>query len=255
MSNTIPLQVQENGGTVNLSTEQARVIEAVSPTVDIERVSGGVVVTVRDLNGEQSGTIYDGTKGDKGDTGEQGPQGVQGVQGIQGEKGDKGDKGDTGNTGAQGETGATPNLTIGTVTTLDPEDDATATITGTPENPVLNLGIPQGETGEVSEASLAQTLEDYARVDGYYDELTSGTAEQLISTVVTEDKVPYNFRTAGGSADIGNRETDMIVGGTIAWNQLGHDTLENEYSKTITNRYDLISLSDKIGRASCRERV
>ena len=63
--------------------------------------------------------------------------------------GAKGDKGDT---------GATPNLTIGTVETLEPTEDATATITGTAENPVLNLGIPQGRTGEVTYEDLESIL-------------------------------------------------------------------------------------------------
>ena len=69
-----------------------------------------------------------------------------------GNTGAKGDKGDT------GDTGATPNLTIGTVETLEPSEPATATITGTAENPVLNLGIPQGDTGEVSLADLSTLL-------------------------------------------------------------------------------------------------
>lgn len=56
--------------------------------------------------------------------------------------------------------------------------------------------------------------------DGYYQEMAVGAAEQLISTVSIDDSVPYNFRTAGGSVDIGNRVTEEIVGGTIAWNQL-----------------------------------
>ena len=76
-------------------------------------------------------------------------RGAQGATGDTGAKGDKGDKGDTGDTGATGATGATPNLSIGTVQTLTPGSSATATITGTPENPVLNLGIPKGETGQV----------------------------------------------------------------------------------------------------------
>ena len=42
-----------------------------------------------------------------------------------------------------------PNLMIGEVTSLDPGEDATATITGTSEDPVLNLGIPQGQQGEM----------------------------------------------------------------------------------------------------------
>ena len=48
----------------------------------------------------------------------------------------------------RGEVGATPNLTIGTISTLPEGSQATATITGTPENPVLNLGIPVGDTGD-----------------------------------------------------------------------------------------------------------
>lgn len=65
-------------------------------------------------------------------------------------EGPQGNKGDTGNPGPQGETGATPQLTIGTVTTLDPDEDATVTITGTAEAPVLNFGIPKGEQGDGS---------------------------------------------------------------------------------------------------------
>ena len=102
---------------------------------------------------------YDGSdvglKGDKGDTGAQGPQG------------EKGDKGDTGATGPQGEkgdkgdTGATPDIQIGTVETLPAESPATASMTGTPESPLLNLGIPQGKDGggiNVTGATVGQTV-------------------------------------------------------------------------------------------------
>ena len=67
---------------------------------------------------------------------------------------------------------------------------------------------------------LKADLNQKANSDGYYEEMSVGNAEQLISTTYTEDKTPYLFRTSGGSADIGNREEDVIVGGTINWNQL-----------------------------------
>ncbi len=57
--------------------------------------------------------------------------------------------------GAKGDTGATPNIQIGTVQTLDPGQDATASMSGTPENPLLNLGIPRGENGD-SETTVQQ---------------------------------------------------------------------------------------------------
>lgn len=50
--------------------------------------------------------------------------------------------------GAKGDPGATPNLQIGTVTTLEAGEDASASISGTPEEPRLNLGIPKGPQGE-----------------------------------------------------------------------------------------------------------
>ena len=65
-----------------------------------------------------------------------------------GAKGDKGEKGDKGAKGDKGDTGATPNLTIGSVTTLDAGQNATASMVGTAESPVLNLGIPRGAKGE-----------------------------------------------------------------------------------------------------------
>lgn len=66
------------------------------------------------------------------------------------------------------------------------------------------------------EAALATKAE----IDGNYESMTVGNAGQLVSNVVEEDQVPYQFRTSGGSIDIGDRETDMLVGGTICWNQL-----------------------------------
>lgn len=59
--------------------------------------------------------------------------------------------------GAKGETGTTPDLTIGTVTTGAPGTSASATITGTDEDPVLNLTIPRGDTGTVNVDSELST--------------------------------------------------------------------------------------------------
>lgn len=53
-----------------------------------------------------------------------------------------------GDTGDQGPIGPCPDFSIGTVTTLAAGSDATASITGTDENPVLNLGIPKGDKGD-----------------------------------------------------------------------------------------------------------
>ncbi len=49
--------------------------------------------------------------------------------------------------GPMGPLGPTPDISIGTVSTLPEGSDATASMGGTPENPLLNLGIPVGATG------------------------------------------------------------------------------------------------------------
>ena len=67
--------------------------------------------------------------------------------------------------------------------------------------------------------TIGGELNNKANIDGYYDEMTAGSAEQLISTEAVEDNAPYVFRRSADGMDIGNRETDMLVGGTIAWNQ------------------------------------
>lgn len=105
----------------------------------------------------------DGNPGAKGDPGEDGITPTIGENGnwhlgetdtgkpSRGERGDPGQKGDPGEKGDPGQTGATPDIQIGTVQTLEPGQQATASMTGTPENPVLNLGIPKGEKGDPGE--------------------------------------------------------------------------------------------------------
>lgn len=110
-----------------------------------------------------------GAKGDPGTDGKDGTDGTDGKDGITPHIGDNGNwylggtdtgkpsRGATGPAGAdgkaggqgpRGDTGTTPNLQIGTVTTLEAGKDASASISGTPEEPRLNLGIPKGAQGE-----------------------------------------------------------------------------------------------------------
>ena len=87
-------------------------------------------------------------------------------------RGAKGDKGDT---------GATPNLTIGSVTTLDAGQNATASMGGTAESPVLNLGIPRGAKGDKGD--------------------TGATPNLTIGTVTTLDAGQSATASMGGTAE------------------------------------------------------
>ena len=76
-----------------------------------------------------------------------GPTGPTGPTGETGPTGPTGLTGETGPTGPAGEDAAPLSLSIGTVTTGDPGTQASAEITGTSPNYILNLTIPQGPTG------------------------------------------------------------------------------------------------------------
>lgn len=89
------------------------------------------------------------------DGGKENPETVN----IKGPQGKPGEKGDTGSPGAKGDPGATPNLQIGTVETLPAGSDATASMGGTAENPLLNLGIPKGADGSGGSSSITTATE------------------------------------------------------------------------------------------------
>ena len=101
--------------------------------------------------------------------------------------------------------------------------------------------IPQVENGANNNVALldgAGNVKDsvieaskVAKTDGSYQNLNAGTADQLNASVGVTDKVPYIFRTSGGSADIGHRLNDKIVGGTIVWNQLAKAINSSNYTQ------------------------
>ena len=116
--------------------------------------------------------------------------------------------GPPGSDGEKGDTGATPDITIGTVSTLEPGQPATATMTGTPENPVLNLGIPQGEKGDPGEVTQAE----FDEFKGDINKLTPAATAQdvgkalIVKTVDSTTGKPsaYEYGEAGGGGDTSN---------------------------------------------------
>ena len=93
----------------------------------------------------------DGTPGATGAPGKDGAPGADGKDGITPTIGKNGNwylgSTDTGKP-SRGADGAVPDIQIGTVTTLPAGSDATASMGGTAENPLLNLGIPRGADGQ-----------------------------------------------------------------------------------------------------------
>ena len=92
-----------------------------------------------------------GTPGATGAPGKDGAPGADGKDGITPAIGENGNwylgSSDTGKP-SRGADGAVPDLQIGAVTTLPAGSNATASMGGTAENPLLNLGIPRGADGQ-----------------------------------------------------------------------------------------------------------
>lgn len=139
----------------------------------------------------------DSLKGAKGDKGEQGLTGQVGPRGEQGPKGDKGERGEQGiqgvagkdgkngidgTNGINGQDGVTPNITIGTVTTLEAGQQATVVNSGTIENPIFNFGIPRGKDVVTTLARLT--------IDNNMLNLTTDKLQQVNMTNNTTINLP-----------------------------------------------------------------
>ena len=103
------------------------------------------------LGSTDTGKPSRGAGGTPGASGKDGSPGVDGKDGITPAIGENGNwylgSSDTGKP-SRGADGAVPDIQIGTVTTLPAGSDATASMGGTAENPLLNLGIPRGADGQ-----------------------------------------------------------------------------------------------------------
>ncbi|MCR2050380.1 hypothetical protein NSB25_24360 [Acetatifactor muris] len=129
---------------------------------------------------------------------------LSGVQGIQGVKGD---------------TGLTPNLTVGTVVTGAPGTQASVTITGTPENPIINLSIPKGDTGSITNISGANI--PYANeedtnnikdvVDGKLGKTETAAFAAKLSSERTIDGIKFN-----GESNVIHYATCSTAAATVA---------------------------------------
>lgn len=98
--------------------------------------------------------------------------------------------------GTNGKDGVTPNIQIGTVTTLPAGSQATATITGTTENPLLNLGIPQGETGGTTNYN---DLENKPQINGV--ELSGNKSGNDVGLVNNQQGAENNGKILGIGPD------------------------------------------------------
>ena len=164
-------------------------------------------------------TVTNGEKGETGETGETGATG-NGIQSIY-------------KTGTSGLVDTYTILYTNGQTTEFEVTNGVASLSS--DDPLMDGEAAAGTSDKASrEDHVHPSDTSKANTDGYYQQMTVGNAEQLVSTVFIEDQTPYVFRTSGGSVDIGDREYDEVVGGTVAWNQMNKNDYGTSISKGIT---------------------
>lgn len=127
-----------------------------------------------------------------------------------GSTGSTGATGKAGEDGKDGKDGVTPAFSIGTVTTLSAGSSATATITGTAENPVLNLGIPKGKdgTGGGGEGGTGADGED----GGYYVPAVNSSGDLSWSPTKADMPAVQTVNIKGAKGDKGAQGIQGIQG-------------------------------------------
>jgi len=133
----------------------------------------------------------------------------------------------------RGNTGTTPNMSIGTVETLNPDQQAGATITGTPEAPVLNLRIPKGNTGSIDNV-YGSTIP--------VSESDSRSIKQVLDTKLESVPVMGGASTSSAGASglvpapaAGNATRYLRSDGTWTVPPDTHVAVDSALSKTSTN--------------------
>lgn len=156
------------------------------------------------------------------------------VEAKNGADGKDGLNGKDGVNGQNGQDGITPNIQIGTVTTLEPNEHATVTRTGTAEQPVFNFGIPKGEKGnpgEVTEETLDKLIPkdtasgevvsvDDAIAYKTFNVTVDGASEQ--HTTTGKNLLPYPYindtKTENGITFTDNGDGTITVNGEASTN-------------------------------------
>ena len=142
-------------------------------------------------------------------------------------------------TGLKGNSGETPDITIGTVTTLEPGQDATADINGTTPNLVLSLGLPKGQPGtsvsriqRTDGTGAAGTTDTYTMYDSNDDAIGTFTV--------------YNGSNGTGSGDFMANGTVPMTGAL----NMGGNRVTNVGAPTAgtdaVRQSDLQAVSDEV---------
>lgn len=109
---------------------------------------------------------------------------------------------------AKGDTGDTPDISIGTVTTVEPGEPAAASMSGTPEAPVLNLSIPKGLVGDTPNFTIGTVTTGKPGTPVVVTITGTAEAPVLNITIPQGDQGNSGYQGAAGELQVVNNLTD-----------------------------------------------
>lgn len=251
--------------------------DGISPIATVTKSDDTATISITDKNGTTTATVKDGKDGTPGQ------DGVSPTATVT-KTGDTAtisitDKNGTTTAqisdGQDGDTGATPVISIGTVSTLTPGSDATASMDTTdPAHPVLSLGIPEGEPGnatiddtstannkvwsakKVNDLKSALGLGDYGK---FYT--TAGSNGWYNANFSVKANTKYKFTNIGSvvitpniygqtGSDVtplytGTGTSNILVGGSVEFTATQNDEKIRLYYTTGNNGFEIREITEE----------
>lgn len=115
-------------------------------------------------------------------------------------------------TGDKGDTGSTPNIIIGKVEDLPPYGKAYATMTGTPEKPILNLGLKQGATGSIDNLLVNGKASQNGRIDLSASDIPGVRAVNLLDNSDFRHPINQRLKTSYAGSGVYGIDRWMFTG-------------------------------------------
>ena len=210
MGETIKLRVAASEEAVTLdSASGSLAVEAVSPRVSFQKISGGTRLDITDIDGTKSTVLPDGAQGPQG---EQGPRGLQGIQGP---------------AGPSGRDGVSPTASVtqtaggATVTVTDAGGTTTATLT----NGQAGADGKDGKDGTDGEDGVSPSVSVTEITGGHRVSVTDATGT---STFDVMDGADGQDGSDGSPGADGNDGADGVTftpsvssAGVISWTNDG----------------------------------
>ena len=150
-----------------------------SPVAKVEETADGAKITITDKTGTTEATVKNGKDGANGAPGKDGSDGAPGKDGV------------------------TPDIKIGTVTTLPAGSEATASMGGTAAQPTLNLGIPKGADGDNANVTQAAVVGEL----GFTPISADDVPVKSVNGQTGEAKTNWYFNVTGSVASPATTQT------------------------------------------------